>query len=295
MLPPFSLHQPETVQQAVALLREHGDDARLYAGGTELLLVMKAGLLHCGHLVDLKTIRGFDTIAIQPGAPPVLRIGAGATHRQIERSAHVQVHLPTLVDLETQIANVRVRNAGTIGGNLCFAEPHADPGTLLLVHEARVGVAGSNGDREVPMEELFVDMFEVSLEPDEILTRVDVPLDSDHAGSAYVKFGTLERPSVGVATWVRLTPDGQGVEDARLGVGSVGPTPFRAREAEERLRGTSVADLPRVAREAGAAAARDGAAVSDLYGSSDYKRHLVSVLVGRAVGQAAERAAGRRR
>jgi CO/xanthine dehydrogenase FAD-binding subunit len=126
----FEIHQPASVLEASQMLAHYGDEAGIYAGGTELLLAMKHSALNYRHLIDLKVVPGLNSIEVRNGS---LEIGATATHRGIERSAAVQQHLPVLAEMESRVANVRVRATGTLGGNLCFAEPHSDPATLLLV------------------------------------------------------------------------------------------------------------------------------------------------------------------
>ena len=241
MLRPFALHQPTSAQAASALLADLGEEARLYAGGTELLLAMKTGLLAPGHLIDVKQIPGIAAIGLAEDR--VLRIGAAATHQQIEDNRLVREHFPVLAELEGKIANVRVRGTGTLGGNLSFAEPHADPGALLLVHEARVRLE-SAGVRELPVDEFFVGTFEVAAAPDEVLTRIDVPPLPHRSGAAYERFVTLEWPSVGVAAGVTLSEDGCAIAEARIGIGCVGPRPVRAPAAEARLAGIGVEELP---------------------------------------------------
>ena len=281
MLRRFELHQPNSVAAASALLAQHGEEARLYAGGTELLLVMKEGLLRPRHLVDLKTIPGICDITVNGGGG-VLHLGAGATHRAIEHSPLVREQFPALARLEHHVANVRVRASGTLGGNLCFAEPHADPGTLLLAYDAVAHLQRDGGARSLPLEEFFVGPFEVALEPDEVLTSVEVPPLPPAGRAAYLKFGMLERPSVGVAAAATLSADGAGVEDVRLAVGCVGPRPLRVREAESTLRGLPVEEARAKLDQAGEQAAAAAGAISDLHGSADYKRHLVKVLLRRA-------------
>src|SRR5262245_44067832 len=196
MLQPFVLEEPASIREASALLARYGEAARLYAGGTELLLVMKEGLLHYERLINLKTIVGLAGITREAGT---LRIGAATTHRTLERAPEVRTHFPALAHLEAHVANVRVRATGTIGGNLCFAEPHADPGTLLQVYDASVRLARQESVRTVSVEAFCVGAFEVALEEDEILTEIHVPYLPEYTAAAYKKFGLLERPSVGVA------------------------------------------------------------------------------------------------
>jgi aerobic carbon-monoxide dehydrogenase medium subunit len=276
MLRPFALEEPTSVREASALLAHYGEAARLYAGGTELLLAMKEGLLRYDYLINIKTIAGLAGIARDAD---VLRIGAATTHRTLERSPEVHTHFPALTQLEAHVANVRVRGTGTIGGNLCFAEPHADPGTLLQVYDARVRLEHQESARTISLEAFFVGPFEVALEEDEILTEIQVPLLPAHAAAAYRKFGFLERPSVGVAVAVTARPDG--VRDVRVAVGCVGPTPRRVREAEAMLSGKEVEAVRACLPAAGELAGRAADAVSDLHGSAEYKEYLVGVLLRR--------------
>lgn len=281
MLRRFRLEEPETIAEAADLLARHGESARVYAGGTELLLVMKEGLAHYERLVNVKKIPGLDAIKQDDGA---ISIGALATHRRLTTDALLQQKLPALVALEKNVANIRVREVGTIGGNLCFAEPHADPGTLLLALGAKVIAADAKGRREIPIEKFFVDAYENSLKDDELLTEIRVPLLPAKSAAAYMKFGYLERPSVGVAVFVAL--DGGAVREARVAVGCAGPTPRRVAAAEEVLSGRSVEEAERGIAEAGRIAGAASDAIGDLHGSKEYKEHIAGVLLKRAFAQA---------
>lgn len=285
MLQPFILEEPTTIAEATALLAHYGDDARLYAGGTELLLVMKEGLLHYERLVNIKRIPGLTDIALDNGA---LRIGAAVTHRMLERSALLHEHFPTLAQMEANVANVRVREVGTLGGNLCFAEPHADPGTLLQVYDATVSLERQGQHRELPLERFLVGPYEVALEADELLTAVRVPPLPAHTAAAYLKFGFLERPSVGVA--VAVTATAEGIQEVRIAVGCVGPVPRRMREAEALLRNKTLDDVRATLGAAGDVAGGAADAITDLHGSADYKTYLVGVLLRRAFEQAYQQA-----
>jgi carbon-monoxide dehydrogenase medium subunit len=267
MLAPFQIHEPSTVQEASALLAHHGDDAAVYAGGTELLVLMKERLAHFPHLVNIKTIPDLDQIRLDGDE---LVIGALATHRRIADSELVRAAFPALADLERQIANVRVRNAGTIGGNLCFAEPHSDPATLLIALGARFTLASAAEERSVPAEAFFTGFLETAREPDEILTEIRIPRLPDGVRVAYERFKTHERPAATVA--VTLIPG-----DARVVVGSVAAVPARLRSAEAALNdgkpASEVADL----------AAKEIEPTEDAFESAEYKRHLVEVLVRKAL------------
>ena len=284
MLAPFSLHRPERLADAAALLREHGDDATVYAGGTELVVILKDRLTEFGHLVDIKRIPGLDAITAADGA---LRIGALATHRAIERSPLVREQLPELAALEANVANVRVRSAGTLGGNLCFAEPHSDPATLLVALGATLTLVSADGERTVPADGFFTGLMSTARRPDEILTDIRVPLPGLATGVAYERFKIHERPSASVAAVVRL--DGGTVAEARVVVGSVGERPERVPAAEALLVGhTPSAGL---AAEAAAAVRREVEPTLDAFESTDYKRQLAAVLAEAAIVRAAEAAA----
>ncbi len=156
----FTIHQPKTIAEAAQMLAQFGDKGRLYAGGTELLLAMKHDLLRYEHLVDVKTIPDLNMIEMRNGA---LVIGSTATHRAIERSPIVKQNLPVLADMETHVANVRVRTSGTLGGNLCFAEPHSDPATLLTALGAKAHVQGKSGNKTVAIDKFITGAYETSL------------------------------------------------------------------------------------------------------------------------------------
>jgi carbon-monoxide dehydrogenase medium subunit len=206
-------------------------------------------------------------------------IGALCTHHQLENSPVLRDKLPALTKLEQNVANVRVRQVGTIGGNICFAEPHADPGTLLIALGAKMIAEQSSSKREITAEDFFVDAYETALQADEVLTKIQVPIPAPNARSAYLKFGYLERPSVGVAVAFNLNG---GVSGVRIAVGCAGPAPRRVAEAEALLEGKSKDEALRHVAEAGAAAGRAAQAISDLHGSQEYKEHIVGVLLKRA-------------
>lgn len=280
MMRAFRVHNPRSVAESSALLEELGPDAAAYAGGTELLLVMKRGLVQYAHLVNLKHVDALRGLELDPGAG-VLRVGALVTHRELEQSPIVKTHLPCLAELERHVANVRVRNTGTIGGNLCFAEPHSDPAVLLLTLNARVHVWGQGCTRVIPVSEFLLGPYQTALGPGEILTHIEVPIPPPAtARAAYRKFQIHERPSVGVAVYVERGPDGF-VHCCRVAIGSIEDVPRRLPEVEERVRnrvptGRDVEDAAQLV--AGAVNP-----VDDLSGSAEYKRHLAAVLFKRAL------------
>jgi aerobic carbon-monoxide dehydrogenase medium subunit len=285
MLRRFRLEEPESIKDASELLARYGESARVYAGGTELLLAMKEGLIQYERLVNVKRIPGLDRVRIENGT---IRIGALATHHKLENDPILAERLPALVAMEHNVANVRVREVGTLGGNLCFAEPHADPGTLLMVLGATLVAEKASSKREIPADRFFVDAYETCLEADELLTEIEIPERTERSGVAYLKFGYLERPSVGLGLSVAWD-GGDVIADSRLAVGCAGPKPTRVEEAEELLKGKSVTEAVSALGEAGRVAGRAADAISDLHGSAEYKEHIVGVLLKRAFQQIVQR------
>jgi carbon-monoxide dehydrogenase medium subunit len=261
ILSDFRLHRPATVEEAVRLRGELGDAAALYAGGTELLLAMKMGVLDYEHLVDVKRIDSLRGIDVREGE---LRIGALSTHREIETSPVVREHLPALAHLARHVANVRVRAAGTLAGNLAFGEPHADPAALLVALDAAVELVGAEGRRRLTVDEFVVGAYETELGEDELIEAVVVPLPNAETRATYLKFQVLERPTVGVAAVAQK--DGGSI----VVVGAVDERPVRIDAYDD------VEDFVAAAREA-------VDPVDDLSGSAEYKTHLTGVLVQRAL------------
>ena len=274
----FAIHRPADLSEAAEMLEHYGEDGTLYAGGTELLLAMRHDLLRYQHLIDIKAVRGLDCIERRDGH---LHIGASATHRTVERSAVVREFLPVMADVAANVANVRVRATGTLGGNLAFAEPHSDPATLLLALGGTVRAQGKSGERTLAMDELLAGAYENSLARDEVLTGVDVPLPAPSQRSAYLKFQVHERPLLGLALSLALDDDGGEIREARCAVGCVSPTPCRSTAAEGLIAGPADSVEQRL-QQAGEALADEAALTDDREGSAEYKRHLIGVLLRRA-------------
>jgi carbon-monoxide dehydrogenase medium subunit len=274
----FEIHQPASVAEASQMLTAFGDQGGVYAGGTELLLAMRHGALRYTHLVDAKVIPGLNAIALRDGA---IEIGAGATHREIEGSCLVRKMLPAFATMEGQVANVRVRASGTIGGNLCFAEPHSDPATLLLALDATVTTDGLDGPRVLRVDELLDGSYSTSLRPYELLTSIRIPLMTAGQRTAYLKFQVHERPTLGIGL-VLDTSGGDGpITGARVAIGCVCPFPRRSKHAEDLLTGSRADVLARIPRAAAALAA-DADLIDDHEGGAEYKAHLIEVFLARA-------------
>ena len=258
------------------MLAEFGEHGRLYAGGTELLLAMKHDLLRYQHLIDVKTIPDLNKIDMKNGT---LVIGSTATHRAIERSSIVKQNLPVLTEMETHVANIRVRACGTLGGNLGFAEPHSDPATLLTALGAKVTVQGKSAMRSIAVDKLIMGAYETSLAGDELLASVEIPLPAKSQRAAYLKFQLKERPTLGLALVLDL--DGDAITKALAVIGSVSAVPTQSDKANALLIGTR----SQVEKQLGAAAealARAADPIDDLEGSAEYKRHLIAVFLRRA-------------
>ena len=293
MIPRFALARPASLPEAFAAFAAADGDAAWYAGGTELLQVMKMGLAGFGTLVDLKGLPELRGISLD--ADGSLVIGGSVTHRAVERSEVVRQHLPGLVALEAHVANVRVRNQGTLGGNLCFAEPHSDPATFLLACGARIRLQGPGGTREVAIAEFCTGPLETSREADEVLIAIVVPAAGAGEGRAYEKAKFRERPAVSVG--VRLSVASGAIAQAYVSVGSMTDIPLLVPEAAAALVGAQAragdpaafADVLPAAREA----LQRLDAIGDLDGSPDFKRHLAGVMLGRAARAALSEAAAR--
>jgi carbon-monoxide dehydrogenase medium subunit len=278
-LPPFDLHRATSVEEAGELLQLYGEDAAVMCGGTELLLLLKLGFSSYGHLVDIKGIEELGGIRAENGT---LVSGSTVTHREIERSPLVLERLPALASMERGVANIRVRNVGTLGGNLCFSDPHSDPATFLLALDAEVEY---NAGR-IPLSEFLIGPYETALEHGQLLRSVRIPIPPNGTGIAHRKLAFHERPAATVACAVR-TAEGTVIE-ARIAVGSVGARPVRAFAAEAMLAGNPIGDNT-VLAEAAALAAAASQAVEDANGSAEYKAELVRVLVERCFRDAAGR------
>jgi carbon-monoxide dehydrogenase medium subunit len=270
-LPPFDLHRAGSVEEAHELLQRYGEDAAVVCGGTELLLILKLGFATYGHLIDVKGIEELGGIRAENGT---LVIGATATHREIERSPVVLERLPALAAMERNVANIRVRNVGTLGGNLCFSDPHSDPATFLLALDAEV----DHDTGRAPLSEFLVGPYETALRHGQLLHAVRIPLPLPRTGIAHRKLSFHERPAATVTTVVVV--EGGVVAQARIAVGSVGARAVLADAATAAVIGRPADDGEALA-EAAALAAEVSEAVEDANGSVEYKQQLVRVLVER--------------
>jgi len=284
----FEYRAPRGLDEALAVLREHGEDARVVAGGTALVTMMRQHLVRPGCLVSLRDVQGLNRIEATNGA---LRLGALVTHREAEVSPLVRERLPVLAETFRRVATVRIRHMATIGGALAHADPNQDPPVTLLALGARVEIRGARGHRELPLGEFFRDYYETALEPGELVTAVTVPLLPVASGATFLKFlprTADDYATVAVAAIVTLEPDGERCREARIALGSVGVTPLRVGAAEVLLAGERLGES--LLRAAGEAVKGQVDPLTDHRGSAAYKREMTGVMVGRALTQAWETA-----
>jgi len=280
MLSQLKLVQPATVREASQALADYGEKAKLYAGGAELLLLLRNGLLQSEILIDVKKIEALHRIRLDDG---VLSIGACLTHRALETSTLVRAHAPALAYAESQVANVRVRNQGTLGGNLAFNDPHSDPGTVLLIHDASVVIGNESGERRIALNQFFLDMYATALEPADVLLEIEVPALPAGMKEAYLRLHRYQRPTLGVAAG-GLMSDGT-LEEVRLAVGCMGPKAERLTQLERKIAGVNLADAKRVLAEENNYLRELLRPVDDLLGSAEYKLYMTGVMLGEALKQ----------
>ena len=284
----FDYRAPATLDEVLALLREYGDDARVVAGGTALVTMMRQRLVLPGYLVSLRDVEGLNRIETTGGA---IRLGALVTHRHAEVAPLVKERLPVLAETFRRVATVRIRHMATVGGALAHADPNQDPPVTLLALDASVEIRRAGGERKLPLSAFFRDYYETALEPGELVTAVTVPPLPPASGAAFIKFlprSAEDYATVAVTATVTLEAGGERCREARIALGSVAPTPRRAAKAEALLRGAQLDE--RLLRDAGEAAKDETDPLTDHRGSAEYKREMTAVMVGRALTQAWEAA-----
>ena len=281
---PFEYRTPKSLKEVHATLKEFGSDAKLIAGGTSLVIMMRQRLVRPNCLVSLRSVRGLNSIEIHDGGT---RIGGLATHREVESSSLLRRRLPVLAETYHHVATVRVRNMATVGGGLAHADPNQDPPPTLIAMGATVKATSADGSRVIPLDEFFTDYYETVLKPDEIVTEVFVPKMAPNSAGAYLKFlprTADDYATVSAAAVLTLDKTGKTINDVRIALGSVGVTPIRATAAEAVLRGQPV--KAEAFAEAGEKAKEAVDPVSDFRGSAAYKKEMAGVFVRRALEKA---------
>ena len=286
MLPaPFEYDRPETLDEALGLLAQHGEDAKVLAGGQSLIPLMKLRFAAPARLIDVNRIRGLDGIEERDGS---LRIGAMVRHNTLAASNVIKDRYPTIAAAAPMISDPIVRNLGTIGGSLAHADPSGDLASVMIALGATVVARSKDGEREIAAVDLAEGPFQSSLAPTELLTEIRVPAPPPRSGGTYLKMERKVGDFATVAAAIFLTMENGSISKAGIGLTSVGLTNLRAEAAESSLAGAAPGDD--AFAEAGRLAAEASDPATDVRGSADYKRHVVDVYVRRGLAAAAEMA-----
>ncbi len=285
----FEYLEPHTLRQAIRMLQQQGPQARIVAGSTDFLVRWRAGFWHPDHVVNIQHIPGLSRVTYSRRNG--LRLGTLVTIQTLEQHPVIRQRYPALAAAAASFAGVQVRNLATIGGNICNASPSGDTLPALLVYGAQCRLSGSDGHRNVPLEDLFTGPGQTVLSYDEILTEITLPPPSANSGSLYIKHsprGAMDIATVGVAS--AITVDRSGIcTDACIALGAVAPTPIRARAAEESMRGKRPSGER--LRAAAELAMSEASPIDDVRGTAAYRRQMVGVLTRRTLENASSAAA----
>ena len=283
IIPEFEYVSPQSVQEACALLVQYGDSARVLAGGSDLLVKMKDGLMKPAYLVSLKNLDSLKAIRYETGTGVI--IGARATHNEVMNNRLLQEKYRSVCEAAHSMAADQIRNIGTVGGNLVNAVPSADLPPILIALDARARIVGSSGERTIALEDFFLGPGKTVLEKGEILAAIIIP-DQPTTGSNYIKFGLRRAGALAVAGVASSVTVSDGTcRDVRVVLGAVAPTPIRAKRAEAALEGQVLTDA--LAEKVGQIAAEEAKPISDVRSSADYRRAMVGAMTKRALLNAA--------
>jgi aerobic carbon-monoxide dehydrogenase medium subunit len=287
MIPPsFEYLRPKTIPEAVALLQQYGDEAKILSGGQSLIPMMKLRLARPGYLIDINRISGLSYIKEEGG---FLKIGGLTREAELESSPVVRSKYPIIVDTAHVIADPQVRNLATVGGNLAHGDPANDHPATMVALGAQIVATGPGGERIIPIGDFFLSLFSTALKHDEILTEIRIPIPPPRSGGAYFKLERKVGDFATAAVAAQVTLDDKGAcQKVGIGLTNVGPTPVKARKAEEFLRGKKLDEAN--IRQAAQLAADESEPSADLRGPVEYKKGLVKELTKRALSRARERA-----
>ena len=284
-LPKFEYYSPQSLKEASSFLKEHEGEAKVVAGGTDLLIYMKYRRVAPRYLVSLRDIPELGRIAFSE--PEGLRIGAMATHQDIVDTPVICERFKSVAYACSKVGTPQIRNMGTVGGNVCNAAPSADCVPPLMTYSASVSIAGPQGERSLPLDKLFLGPGENCLEPGEILSEIKVPIAPPHTGAVYVRLPARtgkDIAAVGVAALITLDPATGVCNDVKIVLAAVAPTPLRAGKAETALKGEKPGD--KLINEAALLSAEEARPISDVRSSADYRTEMVRVLTQQALNQA---------
>lgn len=284
-LPAFDYVRAGSLKEASELASEKGSKAILMAGGTDVILLMKAKAVPADTVIDIKEISDLDNIVFSEGEG--MRIGALAKLFDIQTSDIVREKMPALADAAHYVASAQIRRKGTMAGNICNASPSADTASILLAMDAKIKVYNNEIERDVPIGDFFKGVKKTCLEKGDIVTEIFVPELKKGEGSAYFKHSVrkaMDLAIVGVAVWIKM--DGDRVDDCRIAMGGVGTTPLRAYSAEKILKGSEITD--NLLEKAAEAASEECSPISDVRASAEYRKDMIRVYTKRAVKKAVE-------
>jgi carbon-monoxide dehydrogenase medium subunit len=278
------------LDEAFRLLSEYGDEAKIYAGGTALVKLMKKRLVHPSYLVNIKGLKGLHYIREDEEG---LKIGALATLREIETSPLVRQRLKVVGEMVHTIGSVQIRNVGTLAGNLCFADPASDPAPILIALGANLKIASSEGERILPVEKFFTDFYETALSRYEILEEIQIPFLPKDSGAVYLKHTmrvAFDLAVVGAAVRLDVNAKDDVCMSSKIVLGGVASTPVRVKKAEELLKGKVINDT--LITKVAMAASTEVDPIQDVRASAEYRREMIEVFVERGLQKALERAKG---
>jgi carbon-monoxide dehydrogenase medium subunit len=282
---PFEYLAPSSLVEALSDLERVGNEAKIIAGGTDLVPSLKLRLTEQKYIIDLSRVKELDFIESSNGQ---LRIGALTKHSALERSPHVREAAYVLAEAASQIGSSQIRNMGTVGGNLANASPCSDTATPLLALEADVKLVNSSSERAVSLQSFFTGVKKTVLQSDELLTEIRVPVQSQETGAAFIKVGRRSGPELAiVSSAAAVTLGNHTCEGVRIALGSVAPTPFRAKKAESFLTGRALDEES--IREASEIASEEISPISDVRASAEYRREITKVIVEMVIKKAIER------
>jgi aerobic carbon-monoxide dehydrogenase medium subunit len=287
LIPPaFEYLRPKTIPEAIAFLQQYGDEAKILSGGQSLIPMMKFRLARPGYLIDINRIAGLAYIKEDSG---YLKIGGLTREAELENSPLIRSKYPIISDTTQVIGDPQIRNLATLAGNLAHGDPANDHLATMVALRAEIVAVGPAGERVIPIDEFFVTLFTTNLQHDEIISEVRIPEPAPHSGGAYFKLERKVGDFATAASAVQLTLDPNGTfRSMGIGLTNVGPTPIKARKAEDFLRGKSATEenIAHASRLAG----EESEPSADLRGPVEYKRGLVKELTRRALSRAIERA-----
>jgi len=282
----FEYLEPETIEEALTMLNRYREKSKIIAGGTDLMLQMRNKAITPEYVVDITRIPSLDYITFDDHRG--LRLGALATIRALETSVELQKKYPVISQAASQLGSVAIRNVATVGGNLCNALPSAETSQVLVALSAQVRVVGQGGERTIPLEGFFTGVGKTLLQPDEVLVEILVPEIAPHTAGVYIKHsprGPIDLAVVNVTVLMTMEQDQNICRDAKIVLGAVSPTPLRARQAENELKGKRV-NGALIDRAAQVASDESHPRHGSIRGSFEYKKEMVRVLTSRAIREA---------